>query len=683
MASYKPPKQQKLTANETITTFENWRQNLLFLLRCETSFAPYLEDSCTWLKKSAANPLRGFTNDAAGTANRKTAVQKNAVVEQILNQIANYADVVARNIIVKQCTSINAVWQKLREHYGFQATGAHFLDLSLIKLEPDERPEALYQRLYSFFEDNLMTTTCNIKHHGDTVEADEEITPSMENLLTWLWLKLINPGLPQVVKMKYGPELRNRSLASIKVGISQALPALMDELETKEENRVFRSAIRANTIFGNGNYRDNKPQQKSTRSGKTYNSPANRDRVCVLCKAAGRSTNHWLSECRYLPDPDRRALARARAIQEVDDNWKYPEEEESSHHVNDSNDKSAETYPDHLLDNTEHKVRRVSSQPSPVLFAMFQDESVCVTLDSGATTNLVHVSCAKRLNMPVLPASQMARQADGKTLMSTVGEVHVTLMRGGMSFTLDALVVKELDVEILGSMPFMFINDIAVRPAKYMIVIDGKTKVFYNQAPSSEHKVRRAQSFVLRGPDHRTVVLPGESILLKTPEDVPSDIRYAVEPRFDNTCPSWITPHEVQAVDHTIPLRNHTSEPVIIHKHAHLCQIRSIIDASDIQDGCDAELINTDPKAAVTLPFSSTISIDPDNIVSNEIKERCATIHQTYDHVFNPNIGKYNGASGNIEGNVNMGPTLPPQRKGRLIPILASTMVYLVILKAT
>ena len=101
-----------------------------------------------------------------------------------------------------------------------------------------------------------------------------------------------------------------------------------------------------------------------------------------------------------MPDPDRRALARARAIQEVDDNWKYPEEEESSHHENDSNDKSAETYPDPLLDNTEHKVRRVSSQPSPVLFAMFQDESVCVTLDSGATTNLVHVSCAKRLNMP-------------------------------------------------------------------------------------------------------------------------------------------------------------------------------------------------------------------------------------------------------------------------------------------
>ena len=34
--------------------------------------------------------------------------------------------------------------------------------------------------------------------------------------------------------------------------------------------------------------------------------------------------------------------------------------------------------------------------------------------------------------------------------------------------------------------------------------------------------------------------------------------------------------------------------------------------------------------------------------------------------MFNPQISKYNGASGKIEAFVNMGPTLPPQRKGRL-----------------
>jgi len=251
MASYRAPKQWKLQPNETITTFENWRQNLLYLLRCENRFIPYLEDNKTWSKKTAANPTRGFTDDAAPIPedDRKTAVQKSAIVEQILNQIANYADVVARNIIVKQCTSVNAVWQKLREHYGFQSTGSHFLDLSLIKLESDERPEALYQRLYSFFEDNLLTTTCGITHHGETVEVDEDMTPSMENILTWLWLRLIDPALPQLVKRKYGPELRNRSLASIKVEISQALPSLIEDLATSEENKVFLSSVHASTTY--------------------------------------------------------------------------------------------------------------------------------------------------------------------------------------------------------------------------------------------------------------------------------------------------------------------------------------------------------------------------------------------------------------------------------------------------
>ena len=37
-----------------------------------------------------------------------------------------------------------------------------------------------------------------------------------------------------------------------------------------------------------------------------------------------------------------------------------------------------------------------------------------------------------------------------------------------------------------------------------------------------------------------------------------------------------------------------------------------------------------------------------------------------FDEVFNPAISRYNGKSGNIEAVVNIGPALPPQRKGRL-----------------
>jgi len=53
-------------------------------------------------------------------------------------------------------------------HYGFQSTGARFLDFSNIKLEVNERPEDLFQHLMSFTEDtcNLLVANGPVTHHG-------------------------------------------------------------------------------------------------------------------------------------------------------------------------------------------------------------------------------------------------------------------------------------------------------------------------------------------------------------------------------------------------------------------------------------------------------------------------------------------------------------------------------------
>lgn len=40
--------------------------------------------------------------------------------------------------------------------------------------------------------------------------------PTVENLIVLTWLRLIKPSLPQLVKQRYGTELRARTLASIK-----------------------------------------------------------------------------------------------------------------------------------------------------------------------------------------------------------------------------------------------------------------------------------------------------------------------------------------------------------------------------------------------------------------------------------------------------------------------------------
>ena len=91
---------------------------------------------------------------------RQTGAQKSNILELMLGQIANFSPIISRNTIVKNSTSVESIWQAIRLHFGFQATGAHFIDFANIQLNPDERPEDLFQRLMAFVEDNL---TCRLE----------------------------------------------------------------------------------------------------------------------------------------------------------------------------------------------------------------------------------------------------------------------------------------------------------------------------------------------------------------------------------------------------------------------------------------------------------------------------------------------------------------------------------------
>ena len=78
---------------------------------------------------------------------------------------------------MENSTSAKSIWQAIRAHYGFQSTGVHFPAFASIKLDVDERPEDLFQRLMSFIKDNLLVAHSNITQHGDAITADEELGP--------------------------------------------------------------------------------------------------------------------------------------------------------------------------------------------------------------------------------------------------------------------------------------------------------------------------------------------------------------------------------------------------------------------------------------------------------------------------------------------------------------------------
>ena len=109
---------------------------------------------------------------------------------------------------------------------------------------------------------------------------------------------------------------------------------------------------------------------------------------------------------------------------------------------------------------------------------------------------------------------------------------------------------------------------------------------------------------------------------------------------------------------------NHSGEPYTIKKHDHLGVATSTYIPSQ-----DQSAISSEPKAlkkAVTNDHTSEIIVDPDNILSDEIRSKFVALHKKHNSVFYLNYKGYNHYFGRFEAVVNMDTFLPPQRKGKL-----------------
>ena len=555
-STHRAPKQWCLSKVETINSFENWKQNLLYTLSLDSNFAPFLADGVTWLKKPRAQPLRGLESDgeAVPLSRRLTARQKANFLELMLGQIANYCPIISRSTLVKNSTSLEFIWQTIRQHFGFQVTGAQFIDFSDIHLAADERPEDLYQRPMAFVEDSLLRAN-GLTHHGEHVPEDEELTPTLENFVILTWLRLIHPSLPRLVKQRYGTELRSRTLASIKPEISEALNSLLEEIRTSDDARILRAAVA-------DDFRRPRPSCRNDPKFRTRQ--PRQDKICPLCKQAGRSnTNHFLSQCTFLPDNDRHFMVKARQLVGILDN---------------DQDADGDVDPDPPLaaaDTTSPRpdvvAYRVQTRQSPYMDVFHGHRVVRITIDSGATGNMIRHSTAKHLGCAIISSAQSVQQADGSSQLQVVGETRTTFTRDNTDFMFEGLVVEDLDVEVLAGTPFMETNDVAVRPAKREVHLGNGSVYTYGSksTPSPLPTVRWA--FVLRAPAPSKTVWPGEFVEVRLPDGATPDSEYALEPRTDapsshNLKPSqlWPQPSVVSSVARAIRIPNLSTEPSLV-----------------------------------------------------------------------------------------------------------------------
>ena len=292
MAKSLLPKQRVLTSVESQSSYDNWKEAMCFHISIDGRSARFLSDLKTWDNTDT----RGFHNDPTTIPEetRMTAPAKKALLNIVLGSVASFAPVISPKYIKNIATSLDEIFDRLRSFYGFRKTGARITEFSDFKLESAESREALWERMYTFLEDNLLTTDGSVKHEGVQPTTNEEFSPTLLCVLVVNWLKTIHPSLPDIVRQKFPIQLRSNTIYSIRNEISDAIPSMLEEIEDKASiNRL-------------GRFTEHKSAQKAK---------PKRRKQCCLCEAAGRpSDGHYLSFCPFLPQDDKRYISKTREV---------------------------------------------------------------------------------------------------------------------------------------------------------------------------------------------------------------------------------------------------------------------------------------------------------------------------------------------------------------------------------
>ena len=196
------PKIRCLTNKETVASIEGWKSTVLYGLRLNQDFKPFLKPGVQFGRKSRAYPDRGLLPDTRVvkvdgedvTEVTVSSEEKCEIVDLLLEQISNYAPTVPRNDIVRDSKDLKEVWAKIKLHYNKQQAGSLLNDCFKVKREPDETPQALYSKLKQLYDENLLTAG-GLKYIDAPLTEDEELSPTLHNTIILQWLDLLHPQL--------------------------------------------------------------------------------------------------------------------------------------------------------------------------------------------------------------------------------------------------------------------------------------------------------------------------------------------------------------------------------------------------------------------------------------------------------------------------------------------------------
>ena len=239
--------------------FEDWPNELEIYLGQDESMARFMTDGiyATWTSQEEDNHRIDELNERDPNRPEENAANRADIIAELLSKrrrelrtfIGQIAKAASKNMyaaIVRHSTSLEWVYQKLREEYDIQTKGIHFLNIFDLQYDPKTKtPAGFYNEYRTVILNNVGRRNEVIQWNNNrALEGDETVSPLFEDVILMNVLNLIDLRLPKFVRKHYQLKMGDRRLMDIKSDIFTNLKEFISEMEAAEQ----LSSIRLNAL---------------------------------------------------------------------------------------------------------------------------------------------------------------------------------------------------------------------------------------------------------------------------------------------------------------------------------------------------------------------------------------------------------------------------------------------------
>ena len=544
--------------------FQKWKTELEMYLGMEDKFALFFPGKAldTWRTGEEAGDERLNDEDLQEARHNDLPHRRNPAREPSLEarnvHLKVFLSLIAKCVsdghhatVMQHSTSLNGIFDQLRQDYDIQSKGIHFLNLIDLKYdETSTTPVAFYNQYRTVIINNLKKRDTVVRWKNNyQLQADEKISATFDDYILLQVLTLIDSRLPAYIRQAYAHKMdKSHTLMDFKSDIFVNIKQFKKDIEEKEQltslraenvklsNFVARGRASFQPAFRSGRagavrgarYRGTGGSQRgagppgrgspltgsflppytgkpSTHCDTCYHLyPGRKDIFASHNKGDTSCPSKAFNNCIGMEGSMEEGMESGQQEASAEGYW-YPEQEETQEHSLEYRLGQVCQYEQEYFlhppvtdlpgghSTSIPHLGSIKPEPFQYLTAYADPKQTIVMhlmLDSGANVSYIRYEVAMKLGFKMLPCSQLSTLGDGEGLLGSMAEIDEILYRNSWSVQLRALVVPKLQADIIAGLTFMKDNEVIQDISRGTISIHDRKYTVMATAPEATMAVQ-------------------------------------------------------------------------------------------------------------------------------------------------------------------------------------------------